>query len=332
MDRFSISRYTIESTSVTGLPGAADGMEYKIKKKGVTEMSGFKIVTDSTTDLPQRLVDEMDVEIIPMNFVIGNDSFLNYPDEREISSHDFYTRIAAGESSSTNQISIANFTETFEPHLKAGTDVLYIGFSSGLSGTYNNSRLVEQELAKKYPERKIYAVDSLAASMGEGLLVWHAVQMQRAGSSVDEVKTWLEQNRCRLHHWFTVDDLNHLRRGGRISGTSALVGSMLGIKPVMHFDDEGHIILVDKIRGRRQSLDTLVKHMAKSSEDPADQMIFVSHSDSLEAAQYVAERVRQEFGVTQTEIGSIGPVIGAHTGTGTVALFYLGKDREYQEN
>lgn len=294
-------------------------------------MSGFKIVTDSTTDLEQELVGRLGVEVIPMNCIIGSDSFLDYPDERDISSHDFYTRIAAGENSSTNQISIVTFTETFEPYLKADTDVLYLGFSSGLSGTFNNSKLAAQELADKYPERKIYTVDSLAASMGEGLLVWHAVQMQNAGSSIDEVKTWLEENRCRLHHWFTVDDLNHLRRGGRISGTSALVGSMLGIKPVMHFDDEGHIILVDKIRGRRQSLDTLVKHMEKTAENPAEQMIFVSHSDSLEAAQYVAEQVRQKFGVTQTEIGSIGPVIGAHTGTGTVALFYLGKDREYTE-
>ena len=294
-------------------------------------MSGFKIVTDSTTDLEQELVDRLGVEVIPMNCIIGSDSFLDYPDERDISSHDFYTRIADGENSSTNQISIVTFTEAFEPYLKAGTDVLYIGFSSGLSGTFNNSKLAAQELADKYPERKIYTVDSLAASMGEGLLVWHAVQMQNAGSSLDEVKTWLEENRCRLHHWFTVDDLNHLRRGGRISGTSALVGSMLGIKPVMHFDDEGHIILVDKIRGRRQSLDTLLKHMEKTAENPAEQMIFVSHSDSLEAAQYVAEQVRQKFGVTQTEIGSIGPVIGAHTGTGTVALFYLGKDREYTE-
>ena len=294
-------------------------------------MSDFKIITDSTTDLDPKMVDELGVEIIPMNFIIGDDSFLDYPDERDISSHDFYKRIAAGENSTTNQISIVTFTETFESYLKAGTDVLYLSFSSGLSGTYNNSSLVARELAKKYPERKIFAVDSLAASMGEGLLVWYAARMQRAGSSIDEVKTWLDQNRCRLHHWFTVDDLNHLKRGGRISGTSALVGSMLGIKPVMHFDDEGHIILIDKIRGRRQSLDTLVKHMAKSSENPAEQMIFVSHGDSLEAAQYVAERVKEKFGVTQIEIGSIGPVIGAHTGTGTVALFYLGKDREFKE-
>lgn len=295
-------------------------------------MSTFKIITDSTTDLEQRLVDDLGVEVIPMNFIIGSDSFLDYPDERDISSHDFYRRIAAGEASSTNQIGIVTFTETFEPYLKAGTDVLYIAFSSGLSGTYNNAELTAKELRQKYPERKIYIVDSLAASMGEGLLVWYAVQMQRAGSSIDDVKMWLEQNRCRMHHWFTVDDLNHLRRGGRISGTSALVGSMLGIKPVLHFDNAGHIILVDKIRGRRPSLDDLVKHMERSAENPAEQMIFISHSDSLESAQYVEEQVRQKFGVTRTEIGSIGPVIGAHTGTGTVALFYLGEDRESKEN
>ena len=294
-------------------------------------MSDFKIITDSNCDLTPKMVEELDLEVIPMNFIMGNDSYLDYPDKHELSSHDFYARIAAGENSTTNQISVLTFTEVFEPYLKEGKDVLYIGFSSGLSGTYNNSRMAAEELAKKYPERKVYAVDSLAASMGEGLLVYHAVQKKRAGQSVDEVKSWLEENRNRMHHWFTVDDLNHLKRGGRISGASALVGSMLNIKPVLHFDDEGHIILVDKIRGRRQSLDAMIKHMEKSAEEPEKQMIFVSHSDSPEGAEYVADQVRQKFGVTQTEINGIGPVIGAHTGTGTVALFYLGKDREFKE-
>lgn len=294
-------------------------------------MSNFRIITDSTCDLSQDMVDELDVTVIPMNFTIGADSFLDYPDERDLSSHNFYTRIAAGETSTTNQISLATFTDTFEPYLKAGIDILYLAFSSGLSGTYNSSVLASRDLAEKYPERKIYTVDTLAASLGEGLLVWHAVQKKRSGASIDEVKDWMEQNRNRMHHWFTVDDLNHLKRGGRISGASALVGTMLGIKPVMHFDDEGHIILIDKIRGRKQSLDDLANHMAKTSEAPEGQMIFISHSDSLEGAEYVKEQVAAKFGVTQFRLASIGPVIGAHTGTGTVALFYLGKDREFEQ-
>ncbi len=294
-------------------------------------MAQFQIVTDSTSDLTQEMVEELGVELIPMNFTIGTDSFMDYADEKDISSHDFYQRIAQGESSTTNQIGLAVFTEVFEKYLQAGKDVLYLGFSSGLSGTYNNSVIVARSLAEKYPERKVYAVDTLAASLGEGLLVWHAVQKQRAGASIDEVRDWIEQNRNRMHHWFTVDDLNHLKRGGRISGAAALMGTMLGIKPVMHFDDEGHIILIDKIRGRKQSLDDLVNHMKKTSEDASGQMIFISHSDSQEGAEYVRQQVAEIFGVEQFRMGPIGPVIGAHTGTGTVALFYLGKDREAEQ-
>lgn len=294
-------------------------------------MAQFQIVTDSTSDLTQEMVEELGVELIPMNFTIGTDSFMDYADEKDISSHDFYQRIAQGESSTTNQIGLAVFTEVFEKYLQTGKDVLYLGFSSGLSGTYNNSVIVARSLAEKYPERKVYAVDTLAASLGEGLLVWYAVQKQRAGESVDEVRDWVEQNRNRMHHWFTVDDLNHLKRGGRISGAAALMGTMLGIKPVMHFDDEGHIILIDKIRGRKQSLDDLVNHMKKTSEDAAGQMIFISHSDSQEGAEYVRQQVAEIFGVEQFRMGPIGPVIGAHTGTGTVALFYLGKDREAEQ-
>jgi len=294
-------------------------------------MGDYRIVTDSTTDLPQNLVDDMDITVIPMDFKLGENSYRDYPDEHELSSHEFYTRIAAEEEASTTQIGITVFADTFERYLKEGLDVLYIGFSSGLSGTYNNSVIAAKELREKYPERKIITVDSLSASMGEGLVVYYAVMQKRSGAKIDEAAAWVENNRNRLHHWFTVDDLNHLKRGGRISGTSALVGTMLGIKPVLHFDDRGHIIFMQKIRGRRQSLDTLIKHMEKTSENPGQQTIFISHSDSLESAEYVARQVKSKFGVGKIEIAPIGPVIGVHTGTGTVALFYLGKDRDFKE-
>lgn len=291
-------------------------------------MSDYKIVTDSTSDLTQELVERTGVTVIPMNFTIGDDSFFDYPDKREISSHDFYTRLSAGESSTTNQISLATFTDTFEPMLKDGFDVLYLGFSSGLSGTYNNSVIAAKDLASRYPERKIYAVDTLAASMGEGLLVWHAAQLQKEGKTIDEVKEWMEQNRLRLHHWFTVDDLNHLKRGGRISGASALVGTMLGIKPVMHVDNDGHLILISKIRGRKQSLDELVAHMKRTAVEPEKQMIFIASADSEESSEYVKKQVASKLGARQFSLGSIGPVIGAHSGPGTLALFYLGTDRQ----
>ncbi|MBW7572530.1 DegV family protein [Caproiciproducens faecalis] len=290
-------------------------------------MYDYRIITDSTSDLPVKLIKSLDIEVIPMTFTVGESSYSNYPDERDISSHDFYDRLRAGETATTNQISPVTFAEIFEPALQSGQDVLYIAFSSALSGTYNNARLAAEELNRKYPQRKVYAVDSLAASMGEGLLVYYAAQMRRKGSSIDEVRSWLTANRTRLAHWFTVDDLNHLKRGGRVSGAAALVGTVLGIKPVLHVDDGGRLIPVEKVRGRRQSLDALIRHMQDTVENPEDQMIFISHGDSPEEAKYVAEQVRKKFHVKATEINPIGPVIGSHSGPGTVALFYLGKSR-----
>ena len=292
------------------------------------KMYDYKIITDSTSDLPVKLIKALDIEVIPMIFTIGENSYSNLPDERDISAHDFYDRLRGGEMSTTNQISPVTFTEIFEPVLKSGQDVLYIAFSSALSGTYNNARLTAEELSLKYPKRKIYAVDSLAASMGEGLLVYYAAQMRQKGSSIDEVRDWLTANRGRLAHWFTVDDLNHLKRGGRVSGAAALVGTVLGIKPVLHVDREGRLIPVEKVRGRRQSLDTLIHHMKTAVEKPEEQMIFVSHGDSPDEAKYIAEQVRKQFHVKAIEINPIGPVIGTHSGPGTIALFYLGRDRD----
>lgn len=290
-------------------------------------MNDYKIITDSTSDLSPKLIDELDVEVIPMIFTIGENSYCNYPDERDLSSHEFYDRLRAGEFSTTNQIGPITFLEVFEPILKSEKDILYIAFSSGLSGTYNNACLVAAGLSEKYPQRKIYVVDSLSASMGEGLLVYNAVQKKKEGLSIEGVRDWVTENRSRLSHWFTVDDLNHLRRGGRISGAAAYVGTVLGIKPVLHFDDEGHLIPMEKIRGRRQSLNTLIGHMESAVEQAEDQMIFISHGDSLQDAQYVAQQVKKKFHVKAIEINPIGPVIGTHAGPGTIALFYLGKDR-----
>ena len=295
-------------------------------------MSDFKIITDSTSDLTQELVDELGVDVIPMDFTIGTDTYRDYPDDRSISPEEFYRRVSAGESSTTNQISLAAFTEAFEPYLRAGTDVLYLGFSSALSGTYNNSLIVARELSEKYPERKLVTVDTLSAAFGEGLLVWHCARKQQQGAAIGEVTEWAEQNKLRLHHWFTVDDLNHLKRGGRISGAAALMGTMLGIKPVLHVDGKGGLTMVDKVRGRRQALDDLVRHMELTGEDVKNQTVFISHSACPESAEYVKRLVGEKFGTTEFYIAPIGPVIGAHTGAGSVLLFYLGKDREYGLN
>ena len=205
--------------------------------------------------------------------------------------------------------------------------MLYIAFSSGLSGTYQSAVLAREELKQRFPDRRLEVFDSLCASMGEGLLVYHAAKLRQAGKSLDEVLAWLKENVLNLCHWFTVDDLNHLKRGGRVSTATALVGTMLGIKPVLHVDDEGHLIPVSKVRGRKQSLDALVRRMEDTVLDPADQMVFISHGDCLEDAQYVERQIREKLGVQQVKLGFIGPVIGAHSGPGTVALFFLGKER-----
>lgn len=290
-------------------------------------MNGYQIITDSNTDLSPALAKELGIEIIPMEFTLGGTPYLQFPDERELSNQIFYERLSAGETTTTHQINAAIFTETFERYLQAGTDVLYIGFSSGLSGTYNCSRLVAQELSEKYTDRRIVVVDSLAASMGEGLLVYNAVQKQREGLSIDELASWVQDNRNRLAHWFTVDDLNFLKRGGRVSGAAALFGTMLGIKPVLHVDDEGHLIPVEKVRGRKNSLDALVNHMDETVEHPEEQTIFISHGNAPKDAEYVAEQVKARFSVKNIYINYIGPVIGSHSGPGTVALFFLGKSK-----
>ena len=212
--------------------------------------------------------------------------------------------------------------------LEQGRDILYLGFSSGLSGTFEATELLIRDLASEFPERKLYAVDTLAASGGEGLLVWHAVQRARAGATIGEVRDWVEENKLHLAHWFTVDDLMFLFRGGRVSKTAAWAGTMLNIKPVMHVDDDGHLIPLEKVRGRKKSLNALVDHMEKSAVQPIDnQMVFITHGDCLEEAEYVADQVKERFGVKEVVINYVDPVIGAHSGPGTMALFFLADKR-----
>ena len=238
-----------------------------------------------------------------------------------------YDKVRAGSMPTTSQLNPMDFKEAVGPILAGGEDVLYLAFSSGLSGTFNNARIAFAELAEEYPQRKALCVDTLGASMGEGLLVYLACQERDKGKSIEEVAQWVEENRLHLAHWFTVDDLNHLKRGGRVSGAAAFFGTMLSIKPVLHVDDEGHLIPMEKVRGRRQSLDALVEHMAKTGIDNAHQTIFISHGDCKDDVEYVAQQIRQRFGTADIYTNPIGPVIGAHSGPGTVALFFLAESR-----
>lgn len=291
-------------------------------------MNDYIIFTDSCADLSQDKLDELSVKLVPMHFMLNGKEYTCWPDGRELPFADFYQELRAGGSSTTTQVSIAEFLEAFTPVLQEGMDVLYLGFSSGLSGTMQSANFAAQELRAQFPQRKIMVIDSLCASLGQGLFVWHVVQQKKQGKSIEEAASWAEQNRLKLVHWFTVDDLQFLKRGGRLSGTAAMVGTMLGIKPVLHFDDEGHLLVVEKVRGRRKSLEKMVDEMEKVAIDPKNQTIFISHGDSLEDAEFVADEVRRRFGTQEIYLNYIGPVIGGHSGPGTIALFFLAENRD----
>ena len=288
-------------------------------------MSDFVIVTDSSADLPASLVQEMGVEVLPLSFTVQGKTYHNYPDDREMDPKVFYKMLRDGEMATTSAVNVAEYTATLEPLLQAGKDVLVLAFSSGLSTTYQSSVIAVNELSEQYPDRKIYTVDTLCASMGQGLLVWLAAQERKRGQSIEAVRDWVEENKLRLCHWFTVDDLHFLKRGGRISAATAVVGTMLSIKPVLHVDDEGHLISMGKARGRGASLTALVDHMEQTATDV--DTVFISHGDCLADAEKVAADVRKRFGTRDVVINTIGPVIGAHAGPGTVALFFLGTKR-----
>lgn len=287
----------------------------------------FVIITDSCADIPAPLVKEWGLDIIPLHFTIGGKTYANLPDHSEMSIKTFYDRVRKGEQSTTSQINPEEFTAYFEPYLADGKDILYIAFSSGLSGTYQNSRIAVTELAEKYPDRIIESFDSLCASFGQGLFVYYAVKLKEEGKSMEEILNWLSENRLNLCHWFTVDDLGHLKRGGRVSAATALVGTMLSIKPVLHVDDEGHLINMSKVRGRKQSLDAIVNKVAETGIDVKNQVIFISHGDCEDEAKYVAKLVKEKCGVKDVVLTHIGPVIGAHSGPGTMAIFFLGTKR-----
>ena len=290
-------------------------------------MSNFRIVTESTADLSPELIEAFDITVIPMHFSIDEKDYINFPDNRDLSPKDFYDRLRNGKSSSTMAVNIGDFEDCFTPILEAGDDILYLAFSSALSSTYDTSLLIVKELKERFPERKIISINTLSASMGEGLLVCLAAKKRDEGMEIEELAQWVTDNRLNVCQWFTVDDLMHLFRGGRVNAVSAHIGSMLGIKPVLHVDSEGRLTPVSKIRGRRQSIEALEKAMKELSVNPAEQMIFISHGDCLESAELLASIIKDSMGTTDIHIAPIGPVVGTHAGPGTVALFFFGTQR-----
>lgn len=290
-------------------------------------MSDFIILTDSSADLGADLTERYNIQVLPLSFIVAGETYHNYPDNREMAPEVFYQKMREGVEATTSAVNVGQYTDFLEPQLRAGRDVLILSFSSALSATCSASQIAAEELREQYPQRKIYVVDTLCASLGQGLLVCLAAQERAKGRSIEEVRDFAEKKKTGICHQFTVDDLSYLKRGGRISATTAVVGTMLRIKPLLHVNEEGKLTSVGKARGREASLKALIDTMERTIIDPADQTIFISHSDCLADAQQVAQMARDRLGVKDAYINYIGPVIGAHTGPGTVALFYLGVER-----
>ena len=284
----------------------------------------YQIITDSCCDFPTPMYETLGLSFVPLSVEFRGET---NDDRNDDSLKDMYDGLRAGEAAKTSAVNPTRWSEIMEPVLSAGEDLLVLAFSSGLSTTYQSAVIAAQELREKYPERKIFTVATLSASMGQGLLVWYACQKRDAGMSLEEVYTWVEENKLHLCHWFTVDDLMYLRRGGRISAATALVGTMLQIKPVLHVDDEGHLISMAKARGRKASLDALARKTVELGANYDNSTMFISHGDCLEDAQYLAKQLKEKYGVKEVIISYVGAVIGSHSGPGTVALFFLGDHR-----
>lgn len=287
-------------------------------------MNDYVILTDSSCDLPDDIVKKYQLEILQLDFIVeGEGSFHN--DQADIEK--VYSKLRNGANIKTSAANISQASEAIEALFNQKKDILYLGFSSGLSSTYQTVYMAGQELMEEDPERKMISVDTLAASMGQGLLVYKACQAKDAGKSLEENAQYIEDIKLKLCHWFTVDDLFFLKRGGRISGVTATVGTMLSIKPILHVDDEGHLINVSKVRGRKAAITELVNRMEKLAVHPEDQDIFISHGDCIEDAEKLASIIKERFGNDRITISYVGPVIGAHSGPGTLALFFLGEHR-----
>ncbi len=288
-------------------------------------MADFVICTDSACDLSSEVLSDLGVKYAELTFRFdGEDKeYHNYSMETKA----FYDKMRAGGVAKTAAINTEDFTALFTEILNTGTDILYIGFSSGLSTTYNSARLAANELREKFPERKIEVIDTLCASAGEGLVVYLAAEKKKAGASLEELALYVKEISPNVCHWFTVDDLVYLKRGGRVSPFVAFVGNLMGVKPVLHVDDEGHLINVSKARGRKNAVIALADKYAELATDKEGGTVFISQADCDDDAQFLAKYLNEKHGVTVKSISNIGPVVGAHSGPGTLALFFIGSKR-----
>ncbi|MCL2077436.1 MAG: DegV family protein [Oscillospiraceae bacterium] len=288
----------------------------------------FEIITDSASNLSADYAQKNRIDIISLKYNLGGEEFDSYVEnENDQSLKTFYERMREKVSTSTSNINAGTFEKRFTEILEEGKDFIYISFSSGLSSSYSFAQTTADALKEKYPDRKIYIVDSLCVTYGLGLYVDYAVKMRSQGKSIEKVYSWLENNKQTMCHWFTVDDLFFLKRGGRISAATAVAGTLLGIKPFLRVNEEGKLENVSKARGRRAALAMLVDKMAETAIDPKEQTIGISHGDCEEDANYVAELIKERLGAKNIIIDYLTPIVGAHSGPGTVALFFTGKAR-----
>lgn len=284
-------------------------------------MREFVISADSTVDLPKQFLEEKQVPVVSLSYIIDG---ATYKDGEGLTSKEFYDKIREGAMPTTSQVNPEQARDLFEPILKEGKDILHIAFTSGLSGTYNSCRIAAEELSEEYPDRNIVVIDSLCAASGGGLLLYKALELKEQGKSFDEISTWVEENKLHVCHDVTVDDLFHLHRGGRVSKTSAVLGTIIKIKPIIHVNDEGKLIVIGKERGRKKALQTLVERMAEKSQGFDNDIVMITHGDALEDAEYVKGLIQERFGITNIMINPLGTVIGSHTGPGVISIFYMG--------
>ena len=287
-------------------------------------MANYQIITDSACDLPKAMLSQLNVITTPLHVLFKG---VNLPDSVDEGLKEIYDGLRAGESSATSAVNPEGWASVMEPVVAAGQDALVLAFSSGLSTTYQSAVIAAQELAEKYPARTIRVVDTGCAALGQGLLVWYACQKRDAGLNLEELTAWCEENKLHVDHWFTVNDLMFLKRGGRISAATAVLGTMLQIKPVLHVDDEGKLVNMEKARGRKASIEVLVKKLDQLGQGYDNRMVFVCHGDCLEEANQLKAMLLQRDGVQEVFVGNLGAVIGSHAGPGTLAVFFMGKHR-----
>ncbi len=291
------------------------------------QRQNYVLLTDSSCDLSEETAISLGIQVLPLIVNLNGREYKNYPFEKEVSTKQFYTALREGQNAFTSAANADSFIQMMSPILEEGKDIIYLGFSSALSATYQNSCIAAEDLREKYPGRKISCIDSRCASLGQGLFVYLTAKEMQKGASYEELTAFIEKMLPHICHWFTVDDLNFLKKGGRISATTAVVGSILHIKPVLHVDDEGRLINVEKVRGRKAAIKALYDKIEANATDISSQIVMISHGDCYEEAAALAESIKANLHPREVLINAIGPVIGAHSGPGTLALFFIGSKR-----